>query len=403
MPNRNRHRQTQQMNTRQQQPIVAVQVNPSQLWAEQPSVIVTAEVACEPVAPRDTADNQRLKDQVAQLKKSNKDHKKNFKMLSKTTEECVQKLEKQEEFFRKNLRFSHHRLNELNDQAKHFALTGLVEGGFTDRALGFGCGGVDATEILTFDLLKHPDEMPQNQGLVDELCEQFAGSIFDKLNADLGDYYRWTAQTSQGMFQWGMKHSEENDKRLSKNMFVQPSFDILATDYIQCGGVVRHFLCGWDWARYASEAEGIRMRIPPKETPHQVQFEEDGELRQPTLDEEKEHRVRYEKAWEDYPERHKCIPMLNEKEAQKLYRVIKLAEDLLEKLEEDHLEKRGDLEGSSPYLPRHRQWMVTIPQVAKIVTSTVEKVKELWKQSMLRNFQEYLMEEMDDTVWSFSD
>ena len=87
--NRNRHRHQQVIRT-EGQPIVAVQVNPSETWTDQPTVVVTAEIA--PAVPNDpTAQKiKRLQDQINQLKKSNKTFKTELRQEKKAVSELTE-------------------------------------------------------------------------------------------------------------------------------------------------------------------------------------------------------------------------------------------------------------------------------------------------------------------------
>jgi hypothetical protein len=94
--NRNRHRSQQVINTHGQ-PIVAVQVNPTQIWADQPSVIVTAEIAPAPEQTGNGNDKEqirRLQDQINQLKKSNKTFKTELRQEKKEVTVITKKAEK---------------------------------------------------------------------------------------------------------------------------------------------------------------------------------------------------------------------------------------------------------------------------------------------------------------------
>ena len=88
MPNRNRHRHHQVIGRgpgSRNQPVVAVQVNPSQDWmtARDSGVVISVEMPTPVAAPVDNGQINRLKDQVSQLKKSNKDQKKELKEVRK--------------------------------------------------------------------------------------------------------------------------------------------------------------------------------------------------------------------------------------------------------------------------------------------------------------------------------
>jgi len=88
MPNRNRHRHHQVIGQgpgSRNQPVVAVQVNPSQDWmtARDSGVVISVEMPTPVAAPVDNGQINRLKDQVSQLKKSNKDQKKELKEVRK--------------------------------------------------------------------------------------------------------------------------------------------------------------------------------------------------------------------------------------------------------------------------------------------------------------------------------
>ncbi len=101
MPNRNRHRHHQVIGQgpgSRNQPLVAVQVNPSQEWmtAQDSGVVVSVEMPTPVAAPVDNGQINRLKDQVSQLKKSNKDQKKELKEVKKDRDSVKEELEEKD-------------------------------------------------------------------------------------------------------------------------------------------------------------------------------------------------------------------------------------------------------------------------------------------------------------------
>ncbi len=272
MPNRNRHRSHQNMNTHQA-PVVAVQVNPSQLWADQPAVVVTAEVFAPSPAPApDTNKVQRLTDQVDQLKKSNKEFKKSHKELKKAHQELkkdhkeikaaedvvadeLKRVIKEED---KRLKYVNQIEEKLIEQKYDIMLRDTamdVEGCYTDEAHGHMAAG-DSDELLYFDYMTRgevlsddyhqlpppPPEVPADSGnyrLKAQLghWRKFVETLPDYKKPDNLTQYTALCQANQYLM----------DKNVHNKMKVKTAFMMKVKDWLALNGSQRHWVAGWSW------------------------------------------------------------------------------------------------------------------------------------------------------------
>lgn len=268
MPNRNRHRSTQNMNTNQT-PIVAVQVNPSQLWAEQPSVIVTAEVFAP--AP-ETNKLQRLTDQVDQLKKSNKEFKKSQKELKKAhlelskshgeiraaehvVAEELKRVIKEEDKRLKYVNQIEERLVHQKYDLKIRDSTMSVEGAYTDEAFcQFVAGEED--ELLYFDFMTRgevlgaryhqlpspPPEVSPEAGnyrlrAQQEHWRKFVETLPDDKKPDEITQYSMLLQANEYLV----------ERNVHNKMKVKTAFMMSAKEWLGLTGAQRHWVAGWSW------------------------------------------------------------------------------------------------------------------------------------------------------------
>ena len=347
MPNRNRHRSTQQMNTPAGRPIVAVQVNPAQLWAEQPTVVVNAEICPDPVQ-QDPQNVVRLKDQVAQLKKANKEHKKNFKMLSKTQQDCQFKFEQ-----------AVVRWDVEREHAERHTNTMWVESTITDY-----CLTKKNETIISFDCLKHPSEMPSK---LSPEVRKWGGDRLDQLDAktkkdgedlpicDNPDGYRYTVQKVKGVPQWD--GIEEDDPRVNPKMVVHPQFTMTAQDYLSGGGHTRHWLATWNWAGWTTVCDKIEMK----------------------------YKGQYQEVWDKFPQRFKQVPQLNTDEIFQMKKLITLSEDLIHK--KSGVRKQDIRFGENIVYGDN-------DEVDKIVKSAVKNIKNIFQNSLVKRWTNYLCDEL---------
>ena len=270
MPNRNRHRSHQNMNTHQA-PIVAVQVNPSQLWAEQPSVVVTAEVFAPAPAP-ETNKLQRLTDQVDQLKKSNKEFKKSQKELKKAHQELKKdhkEIKAAEDVVADKLRDvlkynkdREEKMTKIEDKLIHqkydlklrdAAMS--VEGAYTDEAICQMANG-EADELLYFDFMTRgevlgekyhqlpspPPEVSPTAGnyrlrAQQEHWRKFVETLPDDKKPDEITQYSMLVQANEYLV----------ERNVHNKMKVKTAFMMSVKDWLALTGAQRHWVAGWSW------------------------------------------------------------------------------------------------------------------------------------------------------------
>ncbi len=371
--NRNRHRQTQQMNTPAGRPIVAVQVNPAQLWAEQPTVVVNAEICAEP-PQQDPQQVKRLKDQVAQLKKSNKDYKKNFKMLSKSTEDLQKVAEATAETAKEaedKFKTAVVRWDREREQSEAHTKTMWVESSITDYCLS------KANEtMLSFDTLRHPTEMPQGDQIPKAM--RLNKHLFDRLNAktkkvgedlmvgDNPDGYRFTVQKVKGVPQWD--GVEEDDPMVNPQMVVNPQFTTTAKDYLSLGGHGRHWFASWKWCEWTHVCDDMELKYEGN----------------------------HMELWKNYPRRLKIVPQLNTQDLNELKKLITTAEELIIKVSGIKGEYNIRVE---PFKD---------PKVDKIVNSVSKNIKSIFGARLVKMWSDFLIEhcakddkeqKLDEKMW----
>lgn len=358
--NRNRHRHSQQMNTPAGRPIVAVQVNPATLWADQPTIVVNAEICAEP-PQQQPQQVQRLKDQVAQLKKSNKDYKKQEKQYKKQCEELAQqtmetlsssgkKIAEAETKFKTAVV----RWDSEREQSEAHTKTMWVESSITDY-----CLSKSNETMLTFDTLKHPTEMPQGDQIPKAM--ETHKYLFDRLNTktkkegedlmvgDNPDGYRLTVQKVKGVPQWD--GVEEDDPMVNPQMVVHPQFTMTAKDYLSVGGCTRHWLATWKWVEWTHLCDSMELKYEGK----------------------------HMELWKNYPRRLKIVPQLNTQDIQELKKLITTAEELIVKVS-----------GVSDYHVRVEPGADS--KVDKIVNSVNKNIKSIFGARLVKMWTDFLIE-----------
>ena len=240
MPNRNRHRASQQMNVPTgTQPLIALHIGQTQ---DQPEVVVSAEVF---TAPKNHQEVKRLKDQVAQLKKSNK----TFKKQTKVHEQAVVLADA---LHQEQIAMSHDLMTRLKEetfqvlekgasQIKEHEITMAVEGRITDFACGnFGWG---SDTLIRFDQLKHPSEMPKDIPHRLGQCR-----TLEQLGDKSENSYRLFVQKHKGISMW--EGVEKGDPRVHEKMIVKPAFRMNIQEWMRLGGANRHWFASWKWCEW---------------------------------------------------------------------------------------------------------------------------------------------------------
>ena len=353
MPNRNRHRNSgQTMNVAPSRPIVAVQVNPVETWA-QPTVVVNAEICPQTPPQQDTQRVQKLQDQVAQLKKSNKNFKREVKKQKKVLEEKQKDEDLAVACFRQTISEMEEHIKEEQNVVIDHQQTMYVESAITDY-----CLSKTNDTLLTFDALKHPSEMPQGDE-VPEAMETHGHSL-DQLDCIISedavmvgenpDGYRFKVQKTKGISQW--EGIDENSPLVHEKMVVKPSFVLNVENYLSLGGQGRHWLATWKWCEWTHVCDNLELR----------------------------YKGEFQELWDTYPKRMRRCPCLTSRDIQTIRMLINNAEDLLKKLN-----GQTDVKGG-------RCISVAVGENKKvdaIVKSTRENIKHLFRKKLMVNFRQY--------------
>lgn len=214
------------------QPLIALHIGQTQ---DQPEIVVSAEVF---TAPKNHQEVKRLKDQVAQLKKSNK----TFKSQAKAHEQAIVLADAlHQEQIKGIQQKAEHLFDIAGDQIKEHEITMAVEGRITDFACGnFGWG---SDTLIRFDQLKHPDEMPKDIPHRLGQCR-----TLEQLGDESENSYRLFVQKHKGISMW--EGVEKGDPRVHEKMIVKPAFRMNIQEWMRLGGANRHWFASWKWCEW---------------------------------------------------------------------------------------------------------------------------------------------------------